>query len=118
MVALIVKGTVCDNDIGRLLVSFGRFFASGLLWAKHYERELTCWLPYFIFLHDFFRICGHIVLGTLIIPWFGAFSCVSIIDFVPIIVSSWMVWREMLFFFLVDDSASCENIEAGLCFCD
>jgi hypothetical protein len=41
MVALVVEGAVCDDDVGRMRVPLGLLASSRLLRTDHYQGQLT-----------------------------------------------------------------------------
>jgi hypothetical protein len=81
MVAFIIEGAIRDDDVW--WVSFG-FVSSLLLRANHYQRQLTCRLPNFIFLDDFFAIGGHVFSSDMV----SRFWAFQVVDFVTRIVVS------------------------------
>lgn len=113
MITAIVESTIGYYYVCRTVI-FICFFSLCLLRTNHYERQLSCWLPYLIFLSYLLSVCWQIS-GSLIAAALGCFSMLifwilSMIYFVARILCS------SLFFFSFMHSSTSHNIKSCLCF--
>jgi len=63
MIAFVIECTVGYNDVCR--ISF-RLVSSWLLRTDHYQRQLACRLPNFVFLNDFFSVGWYVLCASMV----------------------------------------------------
>ena len=92
MVALIVEGTVRYDDIRRMSfmrvgITVTRRLLSlvGLLRTDHYQRQLTCRLPYFVLFHDLLGVYRQ-VFCPLVVTTLTLRTLSCVVDLVALIM--------------------------------